>query len=216
MSMELKKRIITSFFLIILLISMFYYSFILLIALIIIALIVWIEFYGLISKIYKKNNLNDRSKRFLAKSASLIYLSLIVLIILTNLDLKIYIFFIILISIFTDIGGIVVGKIFKGKKLTKISPNKTVSGAVGSLLFSIILIPFFISYLDIFTFNSLVFYTLLVSIISQFGDLFISLIKRKAKVKHTSDLLPGHGGFLDRIDGVLLATPSGIILLGFF
>jgi len=133
MSLELKKRIITSFFLFSLLILIFSFSFILIISLIIIASITWIEFYGLISKIYKKDTSKDRLMRLFAKGTSLMYLLLIVLLIITNLESKNYIFFTLMISIFSDMGGLIFGKIFKGRKLTKISPNKTISGAAGSL-----------------------------------------------------------------------------------
>jgi len=193
MSLELKKRIGTSFFLIILLILMFNYSFLLVILTIIIALISWVEFYALISKIFKKNNLKEKIKRSLAKVFSLIYLSTIVFILITNYELKDYIFFTLLISIFSDIGGL----------------------SVGSLLFSLMLIPFFISHLTLFSPIMIICYTFLISITTQVGDLFISLLKRKAKVENTSDLLPGHGGFLDRIDGIIFAIPMGMLLLNF-
>ena len=216
MTIELKKRIITSFFLLSLLALMFYYSFILIITLIIISIITWIEFYALISKIFRKNNIKEKIIRLFAKAFSLIYLTLITFLILDNFDQKIYIFFILLISISTDIGGFLVGKTFKGKKLSKISPNKTISGAFGSIIFSMLLIPFFYTQLDILNIYLLFFYTFVISIVSQLGDLFVSLLKRKAKVKDTSDLLPGHGGFLDRIDGIIFAMPTGILLLNIF
>jgi len=215
MSLELKKRITTSIVLISLLALMFYYSFILIIFTIIITLISWIEFYGLISKIYKKNSFEEKLKRLFAKTVSLIYLSIISFIIIINFELKIYIFFILLISVFSDTGGLVVGKIFKGKKLTKISPNKTISGAIGSLLFPLLLIPLFNNYLILFSSSLIIIYIILISITTQLGDLFISILKRKANVKNTSDLLPGHGGFLDRIDGIIFAIPIGILLLNF-
>ena len=119
----------------------------------------------------------------------------------------------------TDIGGLVVGKIFKGKRLTKISPNKTISGSFGSFVFSLFLIPFFVKFLISYVntnFFGIILITLAISLISQLGDLFISLIKRKANVKNTSDLLPGHGGILDRIDGIIFATPLGILLFNLF
>ena len=216
MSLELKKRIITSFFLLFLLLLMFNYNFIFIIALIIIAIITWIEFYALISKIFKKDNLKEKMLRLLSKATSLIYLSLIIFLIITNFNQKIDIFFILLISIFSDIGGLVVGKTFKGKKLSRISPNKTISGSIGSLVFSLMLIPIFYSQLNTFSLYLLIFYIIAISIVSQLGDLFISLLKRKAKVKNTSDLLPGHGGFLDRIDGVIFAVPVGMLLLNIF
>tara|TARA_B100000795_G_C22762478_1_gene424231 strand:+ start:763 stop:1350 length:588 start_codon:yes stop_codon:yes gene_type:complete len=195
---------------------MFNYNFIFIIALIIIAIITWIEFYGLISKIFKKDNLKEKMLRLLSKATSLIYLSLIIFLIITNFNQKIDIFFILLISIFSDIGGLVVGKTFKGKKLSRISPNKTISGSIGSLVFSLMLIPIFYSQLNTFSLYLLIFYIIAISIVSQLGDLFISLLKRKAKVKNTSDLLPGHGGFLDRIDGVIFAVPVGMLLLNIF
>ena len=140
----------------------------------------------------------------------------VIFLIFIHFDQKIHIFFILLIAIFSDIGGLVVGKTFKGKKLTKISPNKTISGSFGSLVFSLMLIPIFYSQLTIFNFYSIILYTFLVSVASQLGDLFISSLKRKAKVKNSSDLLPGHGGFLDRFDGIIFAVPIGILLLNFF
>ena len=215
MSLELKKRIVTSFFLFSLLILMFSYSFIFIISLMIIATITWIEFYALISKIFKKNSFKDKLKRLSAKGVSLMYLLFIVFLILTNLESRNFIFFTLMISIFSDIGGLTVGKIFKGRKLTKISPNKTVSGATGSLFFSILLIPFFLNYLNFPNMYSVIFYTILISITTQLGDLFISFLKRKAVVKNTSDLLPGHGGFLDRVDGIIFAVPMGILLLNY-
>ena len=223
MRIELKKRIITSVLLLILLILMSFYTYILIASLIIIGIIAWIEFYALISKIYKKNNYNDIILRFILKATSLLYLSyLVFIIILSKLDLPefyILIIYTILISVMTDIGGLIVGKIFKGKKLTKISPNKTISGSIGSFVFSLFLIPFFFRFLSSYVNMSLfdiVLITLSISFISQLGDLSISLIKRKANVKNTSDLLPGHGGILDRIDGIIFAVPLGILLFNLF
>ena len=213
---ELKKRIITSFFLSLLLVLMFKYYFILFLSSIIIGIISWIELYALISKIYKKKTVKETIYRFIGKGISLFYLSYVVFLLTLNTDLKIYIYFSILISIFTDIGGLTIGRIFKGKKLIKISPNKTISGAIGSFCFSLLLIPFFMDQLNHLNIYLLIFFTLLISMTSQLGDLFISLLKRKAKVKDTSDLLPGHGGFLDRIDGVIFAIPIGFFLLKSF
>ena len=100
-------------------------------------------------------------------------------------------------------------------KLTKISPNKTIAGSIGSFFFSIMLIPFFMSLNSEYSFPYMIVITLLISIISQLGDLFISFLKRKAKVKDTSDLLPGHGGVLDRVDGIIFAIPLGFLLFYF-
>ena len=122
----------------------------------------------------------------------------------------------VLVAILSDIGGLLVGKTFKGKKLTKISPNKTISGSIGSLIFSLLLIPFFYEELIYYNFFTLIIITILISITSQLGDIFISYLKRKAKVKDTSDILPGHGGFLDRVDGIIFAIPVGILLFSLF
>ena len=216
MNSNIKKRILTSILLIALLIGMFFYSYIMIISIIVIAIISWIEFYALISKIKKKNILKDRIIRFFYKALSLIYLSGLVYLIFAieseYSNLKIYLLYSVLVAILSDIGGLVCGKIFKGKKLTKISPNKTISGSIGSFIFSSLLIPFFYKVQIDQTLVNLFLITIIISLISQLGDLFISLLKRKAKVKDTSDLLPGHGGVLDRIDGIIFAIPLGIFL----
>ena len=216
MESNIKKRIITSIFLISLLTLMFFYSYIMIIALIIIAIIAWIEFYALISKIFKKNETKHKIIRFLYKAISMFYLSALVYLIFViesdYLNLKIYLLYSVLVAIMSDIGGLVSGKIFKGKKLTKISPNKTISGAIGSLIFSMVLIPYNYMYLFDESLLSIILITIIISTISQLGDLFISFLKRKAKVKDTSDILPGHGGILDRIDGIIFAIPVGIFL----
>jgi len=216
MRSNLKKRIMTSIFLSFLLMGMFFYSYIMIVSLIIISIISWIEFYALISKIIKRNHLIDKFIRFFYKTISLFYLSGLVYLILAieseYFGLKIYLLYSILVAIMSDIGGLIFGKIFKGKKLTKISPNKTISGSIGSFIFSVLLIPFFYKNQIDQNLLSILIITILISLISQLGDLFISLLKRKAKVKDTSDLLPGHGGVLDRIDGIIFAIPLGIYL----
>ena len=216
MTSELKKRIITSLILFILLILMYFYTYILIISLIIIALISWIEFYGLISKIYHKNKILRTS----FKIFSMIYLSLLIFGILyvvsNESELKIFIIYSILVSIASDIGGLTFGKFFKGKKLTKISPEKTISGSIGSFIFAFTVIPFFNDLILNHEIFSLFIITVIISLTSQLGDLFISLMKRKANVKNTSDLLPGHGGVLDRIDGIIFAIPIGYFLLNYF
>ena len=217
MSTELKKRILTSILLISLLSAMYFYAFVMIISLIVIAMIVWIEFYALISKIIPDNKFNDKFFRFLYKTLSLLYLSMLVYFIFLieshYMSLKLFLLYSVLVAILSDIGGLVFGKIFKGKKLTKISPNKTISGSIGSFIFSLALIPFFYEEFFKHDFFILVIITITISLISQLGDLFISYLKRKANVKNTSDILPGHGGFLDRVDGIIFAIPIGIILL---
>jgi len=204
---------------------MLFFNYILLIGLILISLISWLEFNNLILKIFKK-----KIYIFMFLVISFIYL-IIFSSIFFNLSIssgqsKFLLLYFILISIFTDMGGYVFGKFFKGKKLTKISPNKTISGAAGSFIFSILLYYFLVSndsYLNMITINLqtdsknlLLFVTIVVSFSSQLGDLFISYIKRLARMKDTGKILPGHGGLLDRIDGMLFAIPSGLIVINFF
>ena len=220
MGNELKKRISTSAFLMSLLTAMYFYSFVMIIALIVIAMIVWIEFYALISKILPRNKLKDKLLRFVFKAISLLYLSLLVYFIFSiesyYPNLKLYLLYSVLVAVLSDIGGLVIGKTFKGKKLTKFSPNKTVSGSIGSFIFSLFLIPFFQGKLIAYSLLILIIITILISLTSQLGDLFLSFLKRKAKVKDTSDILPGHGGFLDRVDGIIFAIPIGILLFVIF
>ena len=220
MSSELKKRIVTSIVLLSLLIAMYFYTYIMIISLIIIAIITWVEFYALISKIIIRNSTWDKLLRFLCKTISLLYLSLLVYFIFLieshYLNLKIFFLYSVLVSILSDIGGLIFGKTFKGRKLTKISPNKTISGSIGAFIFSLFLIPIFYEKFINYDFLTLVLITLIISLASQLGDLFISSLKRKAKVKDTSNILPGHGGFLDRIDGIIFAIPIGSSLFTFF
>ena len=121
----------------------------------------------------------------------------------------IFIFYILLICIFSDIGGYVVGKTIGGKKLTKISPKKTISGSIGSFCFSLAPPLLFYTFDQpelFYSFDNFLL-CLQISLVCQLGDIFISYIKRKAKVKNTGNFLPGHGGLLDRIDGIIFAIP---------
>ncbi len=124
--------------------------------------------------------------------------------------------FIIFICVLTDLGGYIFGKIFKGPKLTKISPNKTYSGVVGSFLLSLVVGIIFLEYYNknLLESNSfkISFGILFISLISQLGDLIISYFKRKAKLKDTGNILPGHGGLLDRVDGIIFVIPTIFIL----
>ena len=131
---------------------------------------------------------------------------------------NLYFFLVIIICIATDVGGFVFGKILKGAKLTRFSPKKTISGLVGgyllAFLFSVFFLNssfFFINKVDInITFLIFVF---LVSSISQLGDIFISYFKRSSKIKDTGKIIPGHGGLLDRLDGMIFAFPFSYIVL---
>lgn len=218
MTNEFKKRLLTSIFLLSLLILAFIYSFILLILLILISVFSWIEFSGLINRIINKDKFYNRILRLIISGLFLFYIfyfstSIFVELEETKSNYNLSILYLLSVCIFSDIGGYIFGKTFKGKKLTKISPNKTVSGSVGSFIISLCLVPL-IFYLpsEKFNFFNLIIITIIVSLTCQLGDLFISYLKRKAKVKDTGDLLPGHGGILDRIDGILFALPFGIFL----
>ncbi len=131
----------------------------------------------------------------------------------------IYFIMILFICIFTDIGGYVFGKFFKGPKLTKISPKKTYSGVLGGYIFAILFIILFFNNLDYISKITNIntsskelslknfLLTIVISTISQLGDICISYFKRKSKIKNTGKILPGHGGLLDRIDGMIFAFP---------
>ena len=126
---------------------------------------------------------------------------------------SLYIFLgVLLVCISTDIGGYIFGKILKGPKLTKISPKKTYSGVFGGYLFSIIVTNFFIDYVDLnFHIEEFVI-VIVISTISQIGDINVSYFKRLSKLKNTGRLIPGHGGILDRIDGMIFAFPFFYII----
>jgi phosphatidate cytidylyltransferase len=121
--------------------------------------------------------------------------------------------FIILISILTDIGGYIFGKTFKGPKLTKISPKKTYAGLIGSFFLSIMGGLIFVELVDLKSDLFLFSFILIVSLVSQVGDLVVSYFKRLAKIKDTGKILPGHGGLLDRIDGIIFVIPFTYIYL---
>ena len=134
-------------------------------------------------------------------------------------DSKLYFFSIILICIATDVGGYVFGKLIKGPKLTKISPNKTYAGLVGGILLSLITIYYFSKFNSFFKYNNFHYnfwiFTVLISFISQLGDIIVSYFKRLSKIKNSGKIIPGHGGLLDRIDGMIFAFPFSYILAKF-
>lgn len=169
-------------------------------------------------------------RKILYKSIGIIFLifsfySAFVLRTYTGLN---FFLFIILISIFTDIGGYIFGNFFKGPKLTKISPNKTYSGVIGSLLMPVFAGLLYIQYIKLplgilvplkldtlsnnFDLNFLIM-ILSISIISQLGDLTISYFKRLSKIKDTGKILPGHGGLLDRLDGLIFVIPISYLFI---
>ena len=202
MSRELINRILTSIVLAAVFLNCLFinnYSWVFLLT--VVSLICWFEFINLSRRIWKK-----RTIIILPIIISFIILSIFLYSaykIKVDYD-EITILFIILVCIFSDIGGYIVGKSIGGKKLTKISPNKTVSGSVGSFLFSLFPAGIFSIFFSKVTENE-IFLCLILSFACQLGDLFISYFKRLAKVKDTGNILPGHGGMLDRIDGIIFA-----------
>lgn len=209
---NLIKRFITAILLICIILIAFNNINILFLCTIFIFFQTYYENYLILNKIILKKN---KVTLYLLLLASLFYICLFTFIILevfliNSVEQKIIFYFIITICICTDIGGYLFGKTFKGRKLTKISPNKTYSGLYGSYIFSTALCIFF--YDKYFSYQIIVLTCILISTISQLGDLFFSYLKRKAKIKDTSNILPGHGGVLDRIDGMIFAIPFGMIL----
>ena len=210
----LKKRIITSAFLILLIFLMFNSVHIMTASLLIMGTLSIIEFFYLTNRIIK-----NKLSFFFFNSIFIFYVSIfsISFYILYNFPQSKFILLILLIGcIASDIGGYLFGKILKGPKLTKISPNKTIAGALGSFVLTCTVMSSLIYYqINIFNF-SILFTSLLTSFFCQLGDLFFSYIKRKGKLKDTGNLLPGHGGILDRLDGVLFGIPFGFISLILF
>ncbi|MDC0416832.1 phosphatidate cytidylyltransferase [Candidatus Pelagibacter sp.] len=199
MSINLKKRILSSMFLLCCLFFVFkigkFFFIFLLLALAIIS-------------VYELNKLLDK---FYSKLIGAVFLftSFYTVYEIKFNNINQYLFFLTLsICIFTDMGGFIFGKLFKGPKLTTISPNKTISGAIGGLVLSIFFVYLFtIFILEKEFYYQLLILTFLLSIVCQIGDLLISYFKRKSNIKDTGNLIPGHGGLLDRIDGMIFAFP---------
>ena len=160
------------------------------------------------NKIFKKKN-------------PIFFLGLLILLVFLFSLIRIYNFddfnlkflWLILITWLTDIGGYIFGKLFGGPKLVKISPNKTWAGALGSLILS--QLAFLIFFLDnSYKFNvAIIFIQIFLSIVGQIGDILMSYIKRKNNKKDTSNFIPGHGGFLDRVDGLIWIIIIGNIFI---
>ena len=139
------------------------------------------------------------------------FLSLIKIYNLENYNLKFL--WLILIAWLTDIGGYIFGKLFRGPKLIKISPNKTWAGAFGSLILSQFAFLIFFLNPDYKLNLNIFFYQILLSIIGQVGDILMSYIKRINNKKDASNFIPGHGGFLDRVDGLIWIFIFGYFLI---
>ena len=210
---NLKKRIHTSLLLLILVLLIFSFDFILIYSLIVLGVLSILEFIGISKKAFKSKISFISSNIFF-----IIYIFIFCLIFLyfsTNILSKNILFILLLGCVSSDIGGFIFGKIFNGPKLTKISPNKTYAGALGSIMLTTLVVNILSFYLlktlSIKTF----ILSLAVSIFCQLGDLLFSLLKRKANLKDTGNFLPGHGGVLDRIDGILLGLPLGFLTIVF-
>ena len=226
MSQNLFKRISTSIILILLFFFInFSHQYIFILSILIVGLIVCFEANNIFLKLSPNQILKKKTsiKKFNFKYLMLNILTFCyIFFVFCNFSYEIhryesptFFLYVICICIFTDIGGYLFGKIIGGKKLSKISPNKTISGTIGSFIFSTIPLILFLnfSYLDLEFNLNFILYSLLISLISQLGDLFISFFKRKAKIKDTGKILPGHGGILDRIDGIIFAVPFSYFLL---
>ena len=132
----------------------------------------------------------------------------------------VYLFlFILFICVLTDLGGYFFGKILKGPKLTKISPKKTITGFIGGFLLPLLIFYILIKS-EIFIFSnknltenflSFIYFIITISFISQVGDITVSYFKRLSGVKNSGDIIPGHGGILDRIDGMIF-----VFLISYF
>ena len=210
-SNNLKKRIITSIFLSIIILVMFYYKPVLALMLLIIGNFCVIEFSYILNGIYKNN--------FYKTLVNIIFIIFIfsfclLFFFLSNFfQTKIILFSFLICCAASDIGGYIFGKTFKGPKLTIISPNKTIAGAIGSIILSsIVFIGIFYYFFDNINLKFFII-AVFTSIGCQIGDIFFSYLKRKAKIKDTGNFLPGHGGFLDRVDGILLGVPIGFVTL---
>ena len=211
MNLKLKKRITTSVILFLLTIfCIFINPYVFIIAIIIVSYLSWYETNHLINSI-NKSVTNWQHVVFnlttLFYAFGIFTVSAIGLYFLLG---PVFFLYALSICICSDIGGYIIGKNIGGKKLTKISPNKTISGSLGSFCFSMLPLLVFNNFdkfeYSLYSIDNFLF-CLKVSLVCQLGDLFVSYFKRKAKVKDTGRILPGHGGILDRIDGIIFAVP---------
>ena len=209
MSVELKKRILSTIVLIPLVILIVFKGSIILNLFLIVCLAITIFEWSMMSK---NKNYYYLGIVFLIFSFYTFYK--------INYDYNnsIIILFILFISVFTDIGGYVFGKLFKGPKLTSISPKKTYSGLIGAFFLPIFLTFLFLEVATINlekfeNFNNIYLFLILISAVSQIGDIIISYFKRLSNIKDTGKIIPGHGGLLDRIDGMIFAFPFSYLLL---
>ena len=210
-SIDLKKRILTSLILLSLILLIFNSNMILIYFLIISGVLSILEFIQLTKKI-----VINKLFLFLLNIFFIFYIFIFTYIFFffSNVPgLKMILFILLMGCIASDIGGYIFGKTFKGPKLTKISPKKTYSGAAGSIICTLILMCLlFLNFIQPFSYK-IILVGIMTSIFCQIGDLFFSLLKRKANLKDTGKILPGHGGILDRLDGIFFGLPIGFLTL---
>ena len=213
-SKEFKKRTLTSLFLFFGVYLIFFYKPFFIYVIITLAALSLIEFFKLSKNIFKK-----KLNFYFINFCFIFYLfnfCLLIYFFYSFVHLKIILFIILSGCVASDVGGFLIGRLIKGPKLTKISPNKTISGAVGSLFLTFFIISILMYY---FTNNfniSIFFPSIITSVACQAGDLLFSFMKRKAKIKDSGNIFPGHGGVLDRLDSLLLGIPFGFISLIIF
>jgi len=209
MKLNFKRRVFTSFFLFSLIILIYNSKYLFVYSSIIFGSIAIIEFINLSKKFNKIKLLNYISNFFFISYLSIFLISSFIF--QNFVHLKIIFFSILLGCIASDIGGYIIGNLIKGPKLTRISPNKTISGSLGSFVFTGLTISIFIFYYTKNFYLDILIISFMTSLSCQIGDLFFSFLKRKAKVKDTGNIFPGHGGVLDRIDGILFGVPTGYL-----
>ena len=206
---NLQKRIYTSLILILLIFLIFNFKTVLVLSLIVFGVISILEFFNITKKIFK-----NKLYLFITSILFIFYVfifSFMFFYFSHSIQFKIIIFSLLLGCAASDIGGFLIGKKFKGPKLTKISPNKTISGAIGSLIFTSLVFSSSIFYFTGSFGYEILIISIITSIACQLGDLFFSLLKRKSKIKDTGTIIPGHGGILDRIDGMIFALPFAYV-----
>ena len=209
-----KKRILTGILLFFLIFLMFANKAVFIYTILVLGILSLIEFFKISKKIFKQ-----KITFFLINISFIFFLFIFCLLILflnNFVHLKIILFIILCGCIASDIGGFMIGKLIKGPKLTKISPGKTISGAVGSIIFTCITVSILMYY---FTNNiniKVLIPSVILSISCQSGDLLFSFLKRKAKIKDSGKIFPGHGGVLDRLDSLFIGIPFGFISLILF
>ncbi len=211
MSKNLIKRSFTSFVLLFLFFLIFIFEKLLITILMIFGVLSLIEFFNL-----SKNISKAKLKYLFFNFLFTLYIFLFCLFFVyfsSVMHLKVILFCFVFACVASDIGGYIFGNLIKGPRLTKISPSKTYSGSIGSILLSCLTFSISLFYLT-GNFNySFIFIAIFLSLACQIGDLFFSYLKRKARIKDSGKIFPGHGGVLDRIDGILFGVPAGFILL---